>query len=145
MKKCFEVMTKNPICCLPNDLVAVAAELMRSKDIGSIPVIENGQTRKLIGIVTDRDLTLKIVAKGLDARSTKVDAVMTRKVVTCLADDFLQKAFDAMSGHQLRRIPVVDHGNKVVGIITQADVAIRVDEPERTAELIKEISQSNAK
>ena len=145
MKKCNEVMTKNPVCCQPNDMVVKAAKLMKSENIGSIPVIENEQTKKLIGIVTDRDLTLKIVAEGLDAKSTKVDVVMTRKVVTCLASDDLQKALDAMSEHQLRRIPVVDNDNKIVGIIAQADVATRVDQPEKTAEMVKEISQANTK
>jgi len=143
MKKCSEVMTKDPVCCLPNDMVADVAELMNSGNIGSIPVIENEQTKKLIGIVTDRDLTLKIVAKGLDAKSTKVEAVMTRTVVTCLAADDLQKALDAMAEHQLRRIPVVDVDNKIVGIIAQADVATRVDQPEKTAEMVKEISQAS--
>ena len=145
MKKCNEVMTKNPVCCLPDNMVAEAAKLMKSKNIGSIPVIENKQTKKLAGIVTDRDLALKIVAKGLDAKSTKVETVMTRKVVTCLADDDLQKALDAMAEHQLRRIPVVDNDNKIVGIIAQADVATRVDQPKKTAEMVKEISQSNGK
>ncbi len=143
MKKCNEVMTKNPLCCLPEDLVTKAAGLMKSENIGSIPVVENEQTRKLVGIVTDRDLTLKIVAEGLDAKSTKVEAVMTRKVVTCRAEDGLQKALDAMSEHQLRRIPVVDGDNKIVGIIAQADVATRVDQPQKTAEMVKEISQAN--
>ena len=145
MKKCNEVMTKDPVCCLPNDSVAKAAELMKSEDIGSIPVIENEQTRKLVGIVTDRDLALEIVAEGLDAKSTKVETVMTRKVVTCLADDDLQKALDAMAEHQLRRIPVVDNDKKILGIIAQADVATRVDQPEKTAEMVKEISQANGK
>jgi CBS domain-containing protein len=145
MKKCNEVMTKDPVCCQPNDKVVEAAKLMKSENIGSIPVIENEQTKKLVGIVTDRDLALKIVAEGLDAASTKVDAVMTRKVVTCLASDDLQKALDAMSEHQLRRIPVVDNDNKIVGIIAQADVATRVNQPEKTAEMVKEISQSNVK
>ena len=141
MKKCNEVMTMELVCCLPNDSVAKAAELMKSENIGSIPVIENEQTRKLVGIVTDRDLTLTIVAEGRDARSTKVEAVMTRKLVTCLAEDDLQKALAAMARHQLRRIPVVDNDNKIVGIIAQADVARRVDEPEQTGEMVKEISQ----
>jgi CBS domain-containing protein len=123
MKKCDEVMTKNPVCCLPNDMVAKAAELGKSENIGSIPVIENEQTKKLVGIVTDRDLALKIVAERRDAKSTKVEAVMTRKVVTCRAEDDLQKALDSMSEHQLRRIPVVDNDNKILGIIAQADVA----------------------
>ena len=143
MKKCNEVMTKNPLCCLPEDLVTKAAGLMKSENIGSIPVVENEQTKKLVGIVTDRDLALRIVAEGLDAKSTKVEAVMTRKVVTCRAEDDLQKALDAMSEHQLRRIPVVDGDNKIVGIIAQADVATRVDQPQKTAEMVKEISQAN--
>jgi len=143
MKKCNEVMTKNPVCCLPDDMAAKAAELMKSENIGSIPVIENEQTKKLVGIVTDRDLTLEVLAKGLDAKSTKVEAVMTHNLVTCLVSDDLQKALDAMAKHQLRRIPVVDTDNKIVGIIAQADVATRVDQPEKTAEMLKEISQAS--
>lgn len=143
MKKCNEVMTKNPLCCLPEDLVTKAAGLMKSENVGSIPVVENEQTKKLVGIVTDRDLTLKILAGGLDAKTTKVDAAMTRKVVTCRAEDDLQKALDAMSEHQLRRIPVVDGDHKIVGIIAQADVATRIDQPQKTAEMVKEISQAS--
>ena len=145
MKKCNEVMTKNPVCCLPNDMAAKVAKSMKRKNVGSIPVIENEKTRKLVGIVTDRDLALKIVAKELDAKSTKVEAVMTRKLVTCRAEDDLQKALDAMSEHQLRRIPIVDKDNKILGIITQADVATRIDKPNKTAKMVKEISHSNAK
>jgi CBS domain-containing protein len=140
MKKCDEVMTKDPVCCLPLDSVAKAAELMKSRNIGSIPVIENEQTQKLVGIVTDRDLALTIVAEGRDAKSTNVDAVMTYKVVSCLADDDLQKALDSMAKQKLRRIPIVDHDNRIVGIITQADVATRIDQPEKTAKMVKEIS-----
>jgi CBS domain-containing protein len=143
MKKCNEIMTKNPVCCLPNDSVAKAAELMKSENIGSIPIVDNEQTEKLVGIVTDRDLALKIIAEGRDAKSTKVEAVMTHKLVTCHADDDLQKVLDAMAEHQLRRIPVVDNDNKIVGIIAQADVATRAGQPEKTAELVKEVSQAN--
>jgi CBS domain-containing protein len=142
MKKCNEIMTKNPVYCLPNATVIKAAELMKSKNIGPILVIENEQTQRLVGIVTDRDLALKVVAEGRDPKTTKVEAVMTRKVVTCRADDELQKALDTMAEHQLRRIPVVDNDNKIVGIIAQADVATRVDQPEKTAEMVKEISQN---
>ena len=70
---------------------------------------------------------------------------MTHKVVTCRADDDLQKALDAMAEHQLRRIPVVDNDNKIVGIIAQADVATRADQPDKTGEMVKEISQANGK
>jgi CBS domain-containing protein len=145
MKKCNEVMTKKPVCCLPDDLATEAAELMKNEHVGSIPVIEDEQTKKLVGIVTDRDLVIKIMAEGLDAKSTKVETVMTRKVVTCSPEDDLQKAVDAMAENQLRRIPVVDDDNKILGIIAQADVMIHFDHPKKTAAMVKEISQANGK
>jgi len=143
MKKCKEVMTKDPIYCLPTNMVSEAAELMRKEHIGSILVIENEQTKKLVGIITDRDLAVKIVADGLDAKSTKVEAVMTHKVITRRANNDLQKAVDSMAKYQLRRIPIVDKENKILGIIAQADVATRVNHPKKTAAMMKEISQVN--
>jgi len=139
--KCSDVMTRDPECSLPDDLVTEVAQRMLDEDIGSIPIIEDDQTRKLIGIVTDRDLALKVVAEGRDPRSTRVSDVMTRQVVTCFEDDDVQKALDAMSEHQLRRIPVVDREEHIVGIIAQADIATRVDQPQKTAEVVKDISQ----
>ena len=139
--KCEEVMTKNPVCCVPSDNVVKAAQLMNRADIGSIPIIETEHTKKLVGMLTDRDLALKIVAEGRDPKSTKVEEVMTRNVVTCLMDDDLQKALDLMAEYQLRRIPVLDNSNGIVGIIAQADVATRLDQPEKTAAMVKEISE----
>ena len=144
MKKCNEVMTKNPACCLSADAVSKAAQLMKKDNVGSIPVIETEQSKKLVGIVTDRDLALKVVADGRDVKSTKVTEVMTHKVVTCHVDDDLQKAVDAMAEHQLRRMPVVDSEYKIVGIISQADVATRANQPEETAKMVKDISQPTA-
>ena len=145
MKKCNEVMTKDPVCCLPGDLVIKAAQLMKSEHVGSIPVVENEETKKLVGIITDRDLALKIVADKLEAASTKVEMVMTRKLVTCYADDDLQKVVDAMADNQLRRIPIVDENNKILGLIAQADVVTHFDHPKKAAEMVKEISRSNVK
>jgi CBS domain-containing protein len=145
MKKSNEVMTKNPFCCLPDDMVSKAALLMKSKEIGAIPVIESEETNKMVGIVTDRDLALKVVAEGLDPKTTKVGDVMSGKVVTCRADEDVRKALDGMSKHQLRRIPVVDKNNRLVGIIAQADVATRVNDAGKTAALVKGISQFAAK
>ena len=141
MKRCDEVMTNNPVCCLPNDTVVKAAKLMKNGNVGSIPVIDNEKTRNLVGIVTDRDLVMKIVADGKDPKSTNVAAVMTSRVISCQSKDDLQKAMDAMAKNQLRRIPIVDKGGGILGIISQADVATRVDKPKRTAEMVKEISQ----
>lgn len=145
MKTCEDVMTANPTCCLPTDNVIRVAELMKRENIGSIPVIENEQSRKLIGIITDRDLALRIVGEGRDAKTARVEAVMTRKVVACRADDDLQRALDAMSKHQLRRVLIVNNENKIVGIIAQADVATRMNQPGKTAEVVKDISQATTK
>lgn len=144
MKTCNDVMTKYPICCLPADNVSKAAQLMKMEDVGSIPVIENEDTRKLIGIVTDRDLALQVVADGRSAKSLNVVDVMTREVITCRESDDIQKAVDLMAKHQLRRMPIVDQNQNIVGIISQADIATRVDKTEETAEMVKEISQPTA-
>jgi CBS domain-containing protein len=141
MKKCSDVMTKDPSCCLATDTVTKAAQWMRDEKVGSIPVVENDKTKKLIGIVTDRDLALEVIANGRDAKTTKVADVMTQGVITCNVDDDVQNAVDAMAENQLRRIPVVDAEQKIVGIISQADVATRIDEPQETAKMVKEISQ----
>ena len=142
MMKCNEVMTKNPVCCSPNDSVVKAAQLMKLSDIGSIPIIETEETKKLVGILTDRDLALKIIAEGRNPQSIKVEEVMTHTVITCRTDDDLQKTLDVMAEYQLRRIPVVDSDNRIIGIIAQADVATRLDQPEKTAAMVKDISQS---
>ncbi|MBN2257003.1 MAG: CBS domain-containing protein [Anaerolineaceae bacterium] len=142
MKKCNEVMTKKPVCCLPNDTVTKAAQSMKNENVGSIPVINDEKKKKLIGIVTDRDLALQIVADGRDPKTTKVADVMTSKVYTCFADDDIQKAVAMMAKHQLRRIPVVDNDQKIIGVISQADVATRVNKrKKKLASMIKKISQ----
>lgn len=143
MKICKDVMTPNPVCCLPTDNVIAVAQTMKSENIGPMPVIDNTESQKLIGIITDRDLAMKIVGEGRDARSTRVEAVMTRRVVTCRADDEINIALKLMSDHQLRRIVVVDNTNTVEGIISQADLAIRMNQPEKTAEVLKDISLEN--
>ena len=142
MKKCSEVMTENPVYALPDDTVEKVAQLMKKEDIGPVPVVDNEQNKRLVGIVTDRDLALKVVAEGRDPQTTKVEEVMTRKLITCRPEDDVESAMKAMAQYQLRRIPVVDNDDRLVGIISQADVATRVDEPEKTAEVVKEISES---
>lgn len=141
MKTSSDVMTKNPVAALPDDTVASVAQLMKDRDIGPVPIVEDKISKKLLGIVTDRDLAIKVVAAGLDPRTTPVKDVMTRDVVTCHEEDEIEAALEAMSKHQLRRILVVDADGSLVGIIAQADVATRMNEPETTGEVVKEISQ----
>jgi len=142
--KCREIMTKDPVCCLPDDEVQKAAQLMKDENVGVIPIIEDEDTKTLLGIVTDRDLALRVVAEARDLDSTRIKDVMTTGAVSCQPEDDLQKALDAMEENQVRRIPVVDSNQKIVGIIAQADVATRLGEPKRTAAVVEEISKSQA-
>ena len=141
MLKCNVVMTENPVCCLPTDSVSSVAMKMKDENVGSIPVIESEESRKLVGIVTDRDLAVQVVANNCSTESTRVADVMSKNVISCRLDDDLQTAINAMAEHQIRRIPVVDLDQKIVGIISQADVATRLDEPDETARVVREISQ----
>ena len=141
MTTCSDVMTRNPVSALPDDTVATVAQLMKDKDIGPVPIVEDKLSKRLLGIVTDRDLAIKVVAEGRDPITLKVKDVMSKEVVACRDTDNIESALDAMAEHQLRRIVVVDSANKLVGIIAQADVATRMDEPEKTGEVVKEISQ----
>lgn len=143
MKTCSEVMTQNPLFCLPGDTVTKAAQLMKARDIGAVPVIESEKSKKLVGIITDRDLVIEVLAGERDPKTTRVDQVMTPGVMTCRIDDDLQQVLNAMSGYQLRRIPIVDNEDRLVGIISQADVATRLDHPDSTATVVKEISQAH--
>jgi len=134
-------MTKDLVYSLPDENVAKVAQLMKKEDIGPVLVINNEKDKTLVGIVTDRDLALKVVGEGRDPKNTKVGDVMTGKVVTIRAEDSVENAMKAMAQYQLRRIPVVDDHSRLVGIISQADVATRVNEPKKTAEVVKEISK----
>jgi len=140
--KCSDVMTSDLTCCTPADTVHVVAQSMKAEDIGAMPVIDSHDRKRLIGIVTDRDLALKVVAEDLNARKTKVEDVMSRNMVSCRTGDSWQIALDAMAKHQLRRIPVVDEEGRLAGIIAQADVATRIEQPEATAKVVEEISRA---
>jgi CBS domain-containing protein len=135
-------MTENVVYCMPNDSVVRVAQLMKTEDIGPVLIVDNDESRTLVGIVTDRDLALKVVAEGRDPNTTRVEEVMSKKLVTCRADDEVDVAMNAMAQYQLRRIPVVGDNMRLLGIISQADVATRVNAPEKTAEVVKEISES---
>jgi CBS domain-containing protein len=141
MKKCSEVMTANPVCCTPDETVARVAKLMKTEDVGSVPICEDRNTRRLVGIITDRDLAILVVAAGKDPNSVKAKDVMTRDPFTCRPNDDIHFALDAMEKHQVRRMAVTDNNGVLVGIISQADVAIRADEREKTAELVEEVSK----
>jgi CBS domain-containing protein len=137
---CEDIMTKDPIAANKSDTVIEAARLMRSADVGLIPVVENPISNRLVGVVTDRDLALRVVAENLHEASTGVETVMTSSPVTCLPDDSIKTVTDLMSTHQLRRILVTDSFGRMVGIISQADLARHLDS-QAVGEVVGEISQ----
>jgi CBS domain-containing protein len=141
MPKCHEVMTKDPVCCEPGDPVTRAAEMMRSHDVGSLPVVETIDSRRVIGIVTDRDVVTKVVASNRNVASATVNDAMTKNPAVCREDDDLERAMSLMADHQVRRMPVVDASGRLSGIIAQADVATRGHREERTGELVEAISE----
>jgi CBS domain-containing protein len=121
--KANDLMTKNPSCVTPQTTVQEAASLMEREDVGSLPVVESRESMRLVGIVTDRDLTLRVLARG-DSGSTPVSSAMSSGQLACVtADDDLDKVERLMSEHQVRRIPVLDDNKRVVGMIAQADLA----------------------
>jgi len=136
-----DVMTPYPTCCAPDDSVLRAVRVMKSEDVGAVPVVEHD--RRLVGIVTDRDLALEIVAAGRDPERTIVETVMTHNPVVCNAGDDVEAVLGAMGEHRVRRVPVVDDKGRIVGIVAQADVAMRIGEAIETAEVVEEISEPN--
>jgi len=137
-----DIMTKDLIYSRPSDMVSDVAQLMKDEDIGPVLIVDDSNDgKRLVGIVTDRDLAIKVVGEGHDPQNTRVEDVMTESLVTVRASDDVQSAMQAMAQNQLRRIPVVDDNGQLVGIISQADVATRLNEPQSTAEVVKEISR----
>ena len=122
--KCREVMTENPVCCLPDDNVGQAARMMRRDRTGSIPVVTDDLRKELIGVISDRDLAFKVVGESRDPIRTRVFDVMTRAVIACRDDDDVITALLAMEEHQIRRVPVVDYSGRVVGMISEDDVSV---------------------
>ncbi len=138
---CGEIMTRNVVCCVPEDTIEHAATLMKTEDVGPIPVIESHASKRLIGIVTDRDLVVKGIAEGRDARSTRIKEVMTDHPVACSEKDDVGDALNLMSDYKVRRIPVVDDSNQILGIIAQADVATRLGKTKKTGDVVENISE----
>jgi CBS domain-containing protein len=136
-KTAADVMTADPQSVAQSATAAEAARLMREQDVGSLPVVSSN--RVVVGVVTDRDLVVRVIAEGLDPATTPVTKVATDPPVTVEASTDLDEALELMAKHQVRRLPVVE-GDQLVGVIAQADVA-RLGKDKRTGELVEELSQ----
>ena len=131
-----DVMTSNPQSLESGSSAVDAARIMRDEDTGIVPVVEGD---RLVGTVTDRDITVRVVAEGKDPSSTTVGEISSRELVTIDPQQDLDEALRLMARHQVRRLPVVEEDGKLVGIVAQADVAKHASS-ERTGDVVEDIS-----
>lgn len=135
MEHIKDVMTQNPTSCDPSTTVVEAAKVMVSEDVGSVPVVKDG---RLVGMVTDRDLVVRVLAEDREPNATTVGEVASSDLATLSPDDDLNTALGKMASSKVRRLPVVE-GDQLVGIVAQADVARQGDDSE-TGQLVQQIS-----
>ena len=139
--KVRDVMTPNPACCTADDTAQRAALLMKNLDIGAIPIVDNEQDRKPLGIVTDRDLCCSVVARGLDPTTSRLADHMTGEVVCCQLDDDVEEVSTLMQERQIRRVPIVDERGACCGIVAMADLALKAPREGKVAQTIQEVSE----
>lgn len=132
------IMTLEPQCIGPGQPVIEAAQVMEKLDIGMLPVCEND---RLIGTVTDRDIAIRAVARGLDPRRTPVREVMTADLIYCLEDETIEEACRIMENHQIRRVPVLNEEKRLVGIVSLGDVAVRTKSELLAGEVLTQVSE----
>jgi CBS domain-containing protein len=135
--KVREVMSDRPRCVAPDTPVSEAAQLMETEDVGALPVLDG---EELAGMVTDRDIVVRAIAKGKDPRGMPVREISTRDVVSVRGDEDLSEALKLMASYKVRRLPVVDDGNRLIGVLAQADAALEAKE-KAVGQMVEEISK----
>lgn len=133
------VMTENPACCTPNSSLTEVARLMVEHDCGEIPVVEDMMSRKLAGVITDRDIATRIVAQGKNSADARASDCMTTPCIAVSPDTSLEDCCEVMESAKIRRVPVVDDKGGVVGIVSLADV-VRTANASTTQSVVKEVS-----
>jgi len=134
-----DAMTESPRSIGASASVVEAARVMREEHIGSLPITED---EKLVGMLTDRDITTRVVAEAADPKTTSVGDVYSRDLISVEPDSDLEQALLLMARHQVRRLPVVESG-RLVGIVAQADIALKENEA-KTGQLVEAISEPSA-
>ncbi len=137
-----DVMTPDPACCTVNDGLQQVAQMMVDYDCGAIPVLENHNTKRLVGIITDRDMTARTIARGRDALRMTAGEVMSTPVFTVTPDDRVDEIVERMEEKQVRRLPVVDDQFCCCGIVSQADIALNTSKG-TTGGVVQKVSVPN--
>jgi CBS domain-containing protein len=135
-KTARDIMSQDADCVQASQSILDAAKQLADRDVGAMPIC--GDDDRLKGMLTDRDIVVKVLAQGKDPSSTKVAELAEGKPVTIGADDSIEEALHTMSEHKVRRLPVID-GHELIGIISQADIARNLDD-EKTGDLVEAIS-----
>ena len=133
-----EIMTREPVVIAPDTTLKDAAATMRDLDSGVVPV---GEHDRLVGMLTDRDITVRATAEGKDPGSTPVREVMTEKIVYCYEDDDLEAAARKMEEHQIRRLIVLDRDKRLVGIASLGDLAVHTPSDRLAGEVTEAVSE----
>lgn len=131
-----DVMTPNPRCVSPTDSIESAARIMRDEDTGAVPVVENGRP---VGMVTDRDIVVRVVADG-GQLSKSIGDIVTTGVVSATPDMSTREAAELMSEHQIRRLPVVEN-ERIVGIVSLGDLAVKDARDKLTGDTLEKVSE----
>jgi CBS domain-containing protein len=134
-----DVMTANPETVSERDNLLQAARIMRDQDTGVVPVVDG---RKIIGLVTDRDIVVRAIADGKDVNNVSVNEVMTKQVRTVNEDSSVDEVLNLMSGAEIRRVPVVNQSNELVGIVSIGDLASRTNRDGKVGKAIEDISDA---
>lgn len=132
-----EIMTENPACCVPQNNLMEVAKVMLDYDCGAVPIIENNH---LVGIITDRDIALRAIAERINPEECKVSDCMSKNVITVNQNSDVNEVIVNMESNQIRRIVVVDDNDKVCGIVSQADIALKCSN-QNTANVFKQVSK----
>jgi CBS domain-containing protein len=138
MANVTSVMTANPACCTAKTPLKDVAKMMIEYDCGEIPVVDDGGAP--VGVITDRDITIRAVAEGRDIKSTCAGDCMSSPAQTVTEDTSLRDAVCLMESAKIRRVPVVDNGGRLTGIVSIADLAL-AGKDNATAEVVKEVSE----
>ena len=139
--KIREIMSSDPACCVLSDSAQTVARTLCVRNIGSMPVVVDQESRKLVGMITDRDLCCSVIAEGLDRKTTAIEKLISLPPLACRDGENLETCERLMQEHQVRRIPIVDAEGRVIGIVSQADLALH-DEAERVSKTVAEISKA---
>jgi CBS domain-containing protein len=132
-----DVMTPNPTTVSESDSIRDAARIMKDQDTGVVPVVDG---RKIVGLVTDRDIVVRLVAEGRNPSDARVNEVMTKSIRSVQEDASIDEALNLMSRAEIRRVPVVNGSNELVGIVSIGDISVGTNRDGKVGQAIEDIS-----